>query len=380
MKKPNLRDFTQNDIASWMAERGEPRFRADQVFQWVHGKQAQDWNLMTNVQRQLRDRLQQEVSLDGLAEDRMQVSQDGTRKYRLRTHDDRLIESVLIPDADARTIAEEDDDSEDSKRMTLCVSSQVGCALDCQFCATAKLGFGRHLTAGEIVSQIYWADQVLAGLPSHDPTRLAGGDRLTNLVFMGMGEPLHNYNNLVKALSILTHPKGRNFPRRRITVSTAGLVPAIERFAQEPVRVNLAVSLNATTDAQRDQIMPINRTYNLDRLLGVLRTYPLDRKQNITFEYVLLGGFNDTIEDARRFPSLLKGIHCKINLIPWNPNAQSPYDRPARETVLAFQRELMRLGFSVYIRKTKGADIDAACGQLAAASATGKNRLPIVSS
>jgi 23S rRNA (adenine2503-C2)-methyltransferase len=190
---------------------------------------------------------------------------------------------------------------------------------------------------------------------------------VTNLVFMGMGEPLHNYDNVVRALRILLHPLGRDFSRRRITVSTAGLVPAIERLAQEGVGVNLAVSLNASTDEQRDQVMPINRKYGLSALTAALRRYPLERRQRITIEYVLLAGVNDTLEDARRLPALLAGIPCKINLIPWNPHPQAPYRRPARAQVLAFQAELQRLGFTVYLRKTRGVDIDAACGQLAAA-------------
>lgn len=370
--------MTRLEMQTWLASQGEPRFRGEQLFRWVHGRKATHLDQMSDLQRQLRQRLTEQVAVSEWTIDSEHVSADGTRKLRIRTHDQRLIESVLIPDTDAR---EEGAEDADQRRITQCISSQVGCAIDCDFCATAKLGFGRHLTAGEIVSQVYGADALLANLPEKDPTRVAGGIRLTNLVFMGMGEPLHNYDNVLRAIAILTDPLGRQFPRRRITVSTAGLVPGIERLAQESMRINLAVSLNATTDAQRDRIMPINRKYNLELLLGALRKFPLEKKQTITIEYVLLAGVNDALEDARRFPELLRGIPCKINLIPWNPHPGAPYQKPERKTVLAFQAELMRLGFLVYIRKTKGDDIDAACGQLAAAGdarAGRQRKLPVL--
>ena len=315
-------------------------------------RRADDFAGMSDLPAPDRTRLAATASLARLKVDAVLTARDGTRKLRLRTADGAALESVLIPN--------------EERGYTQCVSSQVGCALDCDFCATAKLGFGRHLSVSEIISQVYLADRLLASLPEGDPTRRAGGERVTNLVFMGMGEPLHNYDNLVKALSILLHPLGRNFSRRRITVSTAGLVPAIERLAQEPLRVNLAVSLNATTDAQRDVLMPINRRYDLATLLAALRRFPLERRQRITFEYVLLHGVNDSLEDARRLPGLLRGIPCKLNVIPWNEHAGGPYKRPPDHHVLAFQAEAQRLGFTVYLRKTRGADIDAACGQLAA--------------
>ena len=351
------------------------------------------------VDDELRARLRGEnlVRVAELQIDKVQLSADGTRKLRLKTADNRLIESVLIPDDDARRAAlgraaeartpDAYDDDEDEvwerKKLTQCVSSQVGCAIDCDFCATAKLGFGRNLSAGEIVSQVYQAEALLRSLPTDDPTRLAGGDQVTNLVFMGMGEPLHNFDNLTKALKILLHPLGRGFSRRRITVSTSGLVPAIEKLAQEGLPVNLAVSLNATTDEVRDVIMPINKRYPLKMLLSALRRFPLERRQRITMEYVLLGGVNDTLDDARRLPELLRGIPCKLNLIPWNPHPQAPYKRPERSAVLAFQAECMKLGFTTYTRKTRGIDIDAACGQLAAendprAGRQKPNRLPVL--
>jgi 23S rRNA (adenine2503-C2)-methyltransferase len=395
-----LRNQTYDDLTELMQKLGEKRYRGEQLFRWVHARGVTDLDQMTDVSRKLRERLRAEnlVRVAELSIDKVQLSVDGTRKLRLKTADDRLIESVLIPDDDARDVmsgmassekgpdAYDDDEDEPSwerKKLTQCVSSQVGCAIDCDFCATAKLGFGRNLSAGEIVSQVYQAEALLRSLPSDDPTRIAGGDQVTNLVFMGMGEPLHNFDNLTKALKILLHPLGRGFSRRRITVSTSGLVPAIEKLALEGLPVNLAVSLNATTDEVRDVIMPINKRYPLKMLLGALRRFPLERRQRITMEYVLLGGVNDTLEDARRLPELLRGIPCKLNLIPWNPHPQAPYKRPERSAVLAFQAECMKLGFTTYTRKTRGIDIDAACGQLAAendprAGRQKPNRLPVL--
>jgi 23S rRNA (adenine2503-C2)-methyltransferase len=384
----DLRDLGHEELTELMVRLGEKRFRGEQIFRWVHARSAGSLEEMTDVSKALRARLASEegAHVAQLDIDLAQVSIDGTRKLRLRTRDNRLIESVLIPDDDARLIgadgaaaerddgaADDDDDDEaapqgegERRKLTQCVSSQVGCAIDCDFCATAKLGFGRNLSAGEIVSQIYQAERLLSGLPATDPTIRAGGTRITNVVFMGMGEPLHNYDNVTRALRILLHPLGRGLSRRRITVSTSGLVPAIDRLAREGFPVNLAVSLNASTDEQRDRVMPINKKYPLRALCDALRRFPLEKRQRITIEYVLLKGVNDSLDDARRLPELLRGIPCKLNVIPWNPHPQAPYERPELGRVLAFQRECMRLGFAVYIRKTRGVDIDAACGQLAA--------------
>lgn len=377
----DLRDLGYEELTELMQRLGEKRFRGEQIFRWVHARGATTLAEMTDVSKALRARLAAEegahVALHHI--DLAQVSVDGTRKLRLRTHDNRLIESVLIPDDDARLVGagesaassiddEDDEDAEGGERrkLTQCVSSQVGCAIDCDFCATAKLGFGRNLSAGEIVSQIYQSERLLAELPASDPTIRAGGPRVTNVVFMGMGEPLHNYEQVTRALRILLHPLGRGLSRRRITVSTSGLVPAIDRLGSEGFVVNLAVSLNASTDEQRDRLMPINKKYPLRTLLDALRRFPLEKRQRITIEYVLLKGVNDSLDDARRLPELLRGIPCKLNVIPWNPHEQAPYERPEHARVLAFQKECMRLGFAVYIRKTRGVDIDAACGQLAA--------------
>jgi 23S rRNA (adenine2503-C2)-methyltransferase len=384
----DLRDLTHEETCSLIEGMGLPRYRGDQIFRWVHARGATSIEDMTDLAKPLRGELAGKLSIGTLAIDLEQVSRDGTRKLRLKTHDARVIETVLIPDGDASA---PDDDLEDEAskegdqyrggrkpehlqhalfpqrpKLTQCVSSQVGCALDCTFCATAKLGFGRNLSAGEIVDQVYRAEHLISELPDDDPTRRAGAERITNLVFMGMGEPLHNYANVVRALRILTHPMGADFSKRRITVSTAGLVPAIEKLAAEDLRVNLAVSLNASTDGVRDEIMPINKKWPIARLLEAVRKVPLERRRRVTFEYVLLAGINDSLDDARRVARLVAGIPSKINLIPWNPHPLSPYHRPSDGTVKAFQDELRARGAAVYVRRSRGDDIDAACGQLAA--------------
>jgi 23S rRNA (adenine2503-C2)-methyltransferase len=384
--KRDLRDLTHDETRAFAGELGVEPYRGDQIFRWVHARRVGEIEAMTDLGKALRARVAEAAEVRSLAIDTEQVSRDGTRKLRLRTDDGRMIETVLIPDGDA---AAPDDDLDDETaaepehlqhalfpkrpKLTQCVSSQVGCALDCSFCATAKLGFGRQLTAGEIVDQVYRAQDIVASLDDADPTRKAGADHVTNLVFMGMGEPLHNYKNLLRALEILTDPAGADFSRRRITVSTAGLVPGIEKLAAETktaLRVNLAVSLNATTDEQRDVLMPINKKWNIARLLEAVRKFPLEKRRRVTFEYVLLDGVNDSDADAERLPKLLRGIPSKVNLIPWNPHELTdgsiPYRRPSDARVRAFQEALKARGLAVYVRRPRGDDIDAACGQLAA--------------
>lgn len=384
--KQDLRDLTHEETRAFAVALGAEPYRGDQIFRWVHGRRADRVEAMTDLGKPLRARLAEAAEVRRLEIDCEQVSRDGTRKLRLRTGDGRMIETVLIPDGDA---AAPEDDLEDEAaaepehlqhalfpkrpKLTQCVSSQVGCALDCSFCATAKLGFGRQLSAGEIVDQVYRAQDLVAALDAGDPTRQAGADHVTNLVFMGMGEPLHNYKNVLRALEILTDPAGADFSRRRITVSTAGLVPGIEKLAAErrtALRVNLAVSLNATRDDVRDVLMPINKKWNIARLLEAVRRFPLEKRRRVTFEYVLLDGVNDSPEDAERLPRLLRGIPSKVNLIPWNPHAlgdgTTPYRRPSEARVRAFQEALKARGLAVYVRRPRGDDIDAACGQLAA--------------
>lgn len=339
----DLLDLTHAELTATMAEQGEKRFRADQVFQWLHARGARSFDEMTDLARPLRAKLAETATIGSLRLDEVQTSTDGTRKLRFTVADGRAIESVLIPDGD---------------KTTQCISSQVGCALDCRFCATATLGFGRNLTAGEIVEQVYHARALLADV---EPDR-----RISNLVYMGMGEPLHNYAQVTRSLRILTHDLGANLSFRRITVSTAGLVPGIEKLGKEDVRPNLAISLNATTDEIRDEVMPINRKWNIAALLAAIAAYPLERRRRVTFEYVLLADVNDSLEDAARLVRLLRGMPCKVNLIPWNPHPLAPYRRPSAEAIERFQNEVKRLGLPAYLRTPRGDDIDAACGQLAA--------------
>lgn len=360
----DLRSLTPAELGARVAAAKQPRFRTEQIFRWMHGAAAASIDDMTNVPRVLREALSADFPLRPLKLDLEQVAADGTRKMRFVTHDGRNIESVLIPeerpearaggdplDLELEVIPSGTKPARD--KLTLCVSSQVGCALDCAFCATATLGFSRNLSAGEIVQQIYIATT-------------QAGRRPTNLVFMGMGEPLHNLNNVIRAFQILIHPWGAAFSPRRITVSTSGLVPGIAELAKLSPAPNLAISLNATTDEVRDRLMPVNRKWPIAELLRAARAFPLAHGRKITFEYVLLAGVNDSDADAERLPRLLKGMECMVNLIPWNPFSGPAFRRPAPERIRTFQEILRRHHVQTYIRTPRGDDIDAACGQLAA--------------
>ena len=338
-----LRSLLPDELSRWVTGAGAPGYRAEQIFRWLHGQNAAETlEAMTNVPPALRAGLGRSHPLEPLVLAAVQTAADGTRKLRFTTHDGRAIESVLIPDEDRAR-----------DKLTLCISSQVGCALDCQFCATATLGFGRHLGAGEIVEQVYRATALAERRP-------------TNLVFMGMGEPLHNFDNVARALTLLAHPWGAAFSPRRITVSTVGLVPAIEKLGALSPPPNLAISLNATTDEVRSRIMPVNKRWPLAALLEAARRFPLGHGRRVTFEYVLLAGVNDTDADADRLPRILRGIPSKVNLIPWNPFNGPAFTRPSAERIRTFQERVRAAGLAVYIRTPRGDDIDAACGQLAA--------------
>jgi 23S rRNA (adenine2503-C2)-methyltransferase len=359
----DLRSLTPAELKERVLARREPLYRAEQLFRWLHGPAAagvgvdpetgrsRDLDEACNVPRALRDALLAELPLRPLAVDLAQQARDGTRKLRFRTHDERFIESVLIPD-----------DDQERDRLTLCISSQVGCALDCRFCATATLGFSRHLSAGEIVEQVYWATAV-------------AGRRPTNIVFMGMGEPLHNLANVSRAFQLLLHPWGAGFSPRRITVSTVGLVSGIEELGKLDPAPNLAISLNATTDEVRSRIMPVNKRWNIAALVDAARRFPVAHGRSVTFEYVLLAGVNDSDADADRLVKLLRGFTCKVNVIPWNPFAGPEFQRPSDERIFAFQARVRASGIPVYIRTPRGEDIDAACGQLAAREAASPGAL-----
>ena len=325
-------------------ERGEPAFRASQVLEWVYRKRATGFDAMTNLGASLREWLATEFSLRSLQLVRQQGSPGGTRKLLLRLGDGRLIECVLIP-------ANPDLYGEPSDRLTLCVSSQVGCAFDCKFCASGLAGFTRNLTPGEFVEQVLLAEEL-------------SGERVDNLVFMGMGEPLANLPNLLQAIEIMNAPWGIGIGARHMTVSTSGLAPQIRKFADQPRQIRLAISLHGATDEIRNQIMPINQRYNLDTLFEALHYYAERKKQKITFEYILIAGVNDSLKDAENLAARARPLRAKVNLIPYNTVEGLPWGRPSESQQEAFLATLRRLGAQATLRREKGHDIDAACGQL----------------
>ena len=347
LPRTNLADLELTDLEATLEARGFDRFRGRQIYRWIHRRNVTDFNLMTDLSQVLRARMDAEFVSETpriVADDR---SVDGTRKLVLELGDTRRIESVFIPDTPA---------------MTFCVSTQVGCAMSCGFCLTGKMGLVRHLTAGEIVGQV----RALASA-----TDLL--ERPFNIVLMGMGEPLHNYDNTMKALRMLHSEHGLAVSPRRITLSTVGIVPGLERLAREPFMPNLAVSLHATTDEQRTALVPPNRKYPLAEILRACRQFPLKKRSRITFEYVLLDEVNDSTEDARRLAELLNGIKAKVNLIPLNPAPGIPYRRPSDERVDRFAQILADRHITVSVRKSRGRDIRAACGQLIVDGGTGKS-------
>lgn len=340
-KPLEIKNYSYLELTDWLAENRVDAYRAGQIFRWIYTRQADSFEQMTDISKTVRAKLNGFFCNERLAKVRSDYSRDGACKYLFRLADGHHIESVLIPD---------------KNHFTLCISSQVGCAQNCRFCFTARGGLIRNLTVAEILSQI------------RDIARdLNGNQRLTNIVFMGMGEPLANYRNLIKALHIITdRDVGLNFSHRRVTVSTAGLVPRLLDLGNQ-TRVSLAISLNAADNQTRNRLMPINRVYPLEQLLEACRQYPLEHRQKITFEYVLIKGVNDSQQDAQRLAKLLRPIKSKINLIPFNAHPGCPFTCPPESAVLQFQQILRNYRYTTTIRKSKGADIAAACGQLSAA-------------
>ena len=334
----DLAEMDLPELESALEAMGQARFHGRQLFQWVHKRGIADFGEMTDLGRELRGQLASSFRINTPELVRKETSTDGTTKVLLRLEDGQLIESVFIPDTPANTF---------------CLSTQVGCAMKCGFCLTGKMGIIRNLTAGEIAGQV----RVLAG-------DLGMLDQRFNIVLMGMGEPLHNYEQTMKALRMLSSELGLAVTAKRITLSTVGVVPGIERLATEPFMPNLAISLHATTEAQRNALVPINRKYGLEQLLDACRRFPVKRRNRITFEYVLLNGVNDTPEDARRLVSLLHGIRGKVNLLPLNAAPGIPFERPADDRVDRFASILADHGITVSVRKSRGRDIRAACGQL----------------
>lgn len=329
----DLKNLTLPALEQFLHGQGKERYRAVQIFKWLYQHDVDGFDEMTNVSKQLRAELAQSACISRLDPEAVEVGSDGTRKYLFRLADGNAVESVLIPDED---------------RNTLCISSQAGCAMGCTFCLTGTFNLTRNLTTAEIVNQILAVRRDV---------------EVRNIVMMGMGEPLHNLDNVIPALQIMVEDNGLQFSTRRVTVSTCGLVPELERLGQE-VTVNLAVSLNATTDELRSRIMPINRAYPIADLLAALKKFPLPGRRKITIEYVMLGGLNDTPEDAKRLVRLLSDLPCKINLIPFNPHEGADFVPPTRASLDAFHRYLLDRHFTVITRDSRGNDISAACGQL----------------
>jgi len=334
----HLKNLSLGELESFVSSLGEKPFRATQLAKWLYGRGARHFAAMTNLARPFRQKLEERAWISFFEPAEVKTSSDGTKKYRFRLGDGLNIESVLLTE---------------KNHLTLCLSTQVGCALGCKFCLTGKRGWVRDLDSSEII------DQVIGVRATLSPEA-----KITNLVLMGMGEPLENLANVVRALDIIRSPDGLNFSHRRVTLSTAGIIPRMEELAIRRHYVMLAVSLNASTDPQRSQLMPINRKYPLKDLLASCRKIPLANREKITFEYVLIGGVNDSEEDGRRVTRLLSGLRAKINLIPFNEHSGSPFKRPTDEAIQKFREILMAKRFTAMVRQSKGGDIQAACGQL----------------
>jgi len=339
-EKHNILELDRNQLTRWLGDQGIASYRANQILKWIYLRQADRFDLMTDIAKDIRSLLEEQFTIRRLQIENIETSIDGSRKYLFKLADAKYIESVLIPERD---------------HYTLCISSQVGCAQNCRFCLTASGGFQRNLSKAEIVSQV-----------RDIKNDLKDSTLLSNLVFMGMGEPLANYKSLVAAIEVITdNSLGLGFAARRVTVSTAGLVSRLADLGRD-TRVNLAVSLNAADNATRSRLMPINRKFPIEKLLKACEHFPLRGGRRITIEYVLLKDVNDSVKDAERLARLLRPIKSKINLIPFNAHEGCRYQRPGEDTILRFQKVLIDHNYTVMIRQSKGQDISAACGQLAA--------------
>lgn len=344
-QKTNLLDLNRKQMREFFAQMGEKPFRADQVMKWIYHYCYDDFDQMTDINKVLRAKLKEvaEIRAPEVADE--QRSSDGTIKWAIKVGD-QLVETVYIPEAD---------------RATLCVSSQVGCALECKFCSTAQQGFNRNLRVSEIIGQVWRAAKIIGSLKS------SGRRPITNVVMMGMGEPLLNLNNVVPAMEIMLDDFGFGLSKRRVTISTSGVVPALDKLG-DMIDVALAISLHAPTDDIRDDIVPINKKYNIETFLNSVNRYLTKSNANagrVTVEYVMLDHVNDSVEQAHQLAECLKNTPSKINLIPWNPFPGAPYGRSSNSRIDRFCKVLMGYGFTTIVRKTRGDDIDAACGQLA---------------
>ncbi|TKK16513.1 bifunctional tRNA (adenosine(37)-C2)-methyltransferase TrmG/ribosomal RNA large subunit methyltransferase RlmN [Pantoea agglomerans] len=344
-QKINLLDLNRQQMREFFLSLGEKPFRADQVMKWIYHYCCDEFEQMTDINKKLRNRLMEltEIRAPEVAEEMR--STDGTIKWAIRVGD-QLVETVYIPEGD---------------RATLCVSSQVGCALECKFCSTAQQGFNRNLRVSEIIGQVWRAAKIVGA------AKITGQRPITNVVMMGMGEPLLNLNNVVPAMEIMLDDFGFGLSKRRVTLSTSGVVPALDKLG-DMIDVALAISLHAPNDKLRDDIVPINKKYNIETFLAAVKRYIGKSNANqgrVTIEYVLLDHVNDSTDDAHELAALLKETPCKINLIPWNPFPGAPYGRSSNSRIDRFSKVLMDYGFTTIVRKTRGDDIDAACGQLA---------------
>ena len=344
--KTDLRNLTQDDIIKYVESLGQPAFRGRQLMSWLYRPGITQFAEMTDLAKDFRKLLAEHARISRFEDPILERSSDGCVKFGFGLDDGRVIETVLIPEPD---------------RNTLCVSSQVGCAMNCSFCLTATMGFIRNLQPAEIVNQVCTVDDFLRAQPEEERI---GPEKVTNVVFMGMGEPLNNLENLLNALSILTEQRGLDLTNRRITVSTCGIVPRMRQLGENS-DANLAISLHAIDDATRSQLMPINERYPLDELLAACRDFPMPKRKRIMFEYILLKGINDSDAAARELARKLRDIPCKINLLPYNESPGIPYQSTPMHQILSFQKILMDANYSVFIRNSRGTDISAACGQLA---------------
>ena len=337
----NLIGYERIALTEFMAELGEPSYRADQILKWIHQRGETRFDAMTDLSKPLRKRLNEIANIEGLKVASELLSSDGTRKWLLELSEGNCVETVFIPE---------------ETRGTLCISSQVGCSLTCSFCATGRQGFNRNLTTAEIISQVWFARNALRTEQMDRP--------ITNIVLMGMGEPLLNYNQVVPALRLMLDDCSYGFSRRKVTLSTAGVIPGIERLLED-CPVSLAVSLHAPNDELRNELVPLNRKYPIQKLMEACRRYAAyDRRWRVTFEYIMLNGVNDSIWHARHLARLLSDIPCKVNLIPYNPVDGLEYDRSSKDSINEFRDVLLAARVMTITRKTRGDDVNAACGQL----------------
>ncbi|WP_235910646.1 23S rRNA (adenine(2503)-C(2))-methyltransferase RlmN [Heliobacterium mobile] len=349
-EKTELRGLLPEEMAQTLQEWGHPAYRGKQIFKWVQSRAVREAAEMTDLPQALRSKIEAERWLRPLALSCCRVSKDGTEKYLWQLADGELIETVLMPYRRSQT----------RDRVTVCLSTQAGCPLGCKFCATGQQGFRRNLTAGEIVSQVL---DITHRKGQSDPDF-----KVTNLVFMGMGEPFLNYEQVRRAIELFTHPEGQNIGQRRITVSTSGIVPGIERFARENWEINLALSLHAADDQLRSQWMPVNRQYPIEKVLNACRRYWEQGRRRLSVEYALIEGVNDRLEDARQLGKLFTRWPIHLNVIPVNPVTESGARRPDKARMVQFLDELKRQGIDAVIREERGVDIEAACGQLRGAA------------